>query len=284
MQDVHAQLESAGLIVDGVPELDRLVRCKTNDDTGTKKSGWYVLHEFKLRSGATVLTGRYGNWKRYGDEALKIEFELPALSDEEKQEFARRQAEQRMQAEQEKQNRALDAAQRAERIFSKLPDGGKSDYLTRKKVRAFGVRFSRGSIVAPVRRIDGALVGLQFIDAGGGKKFLTGTPKRGAFHLIGEITAGVPFAIAEGYATAASIHMAMEFELPVVVAFDAGNLLHVAQALRAKYPDSKILICADNDAHTEGNPGLTKATEAAQAVGALLWVPDFDAAEQRRAA
>jgi len=285
MQDVHAQLESAGLIVDGDLKITgEFEHCKVEGSKGAKKPGWYVLTEYRLRNGQTVIVGSYGNYKRHGDTVFKVQFDLPPLSDEEKAEFAKRQAQMREQTEKEKQQRAADAAVRAKRIFSKLPDSGKSDYLTRKKVRAFGVRFSRGSIVVPVRRIDGALVGLQFIDASGDKKFLTGTPKRGAFHLIGEITAGVPFAIAEGYATAASIHMATEFELPVVVAFDAGNLLPVAQALRAKYPDWQILICADDDAHTEGNPGVTKATEAAQAVGALLWVPDFDAAEQRRAA
>lgn len=281
MQDVHAQLESAGLTVDGVLETDRLIRCRVDGDTGSKKSGWYVLHEFRLRNGSTVLTGRYGNWKRYGDEALKIEFELPVLSDEEKQEFAQRQAEQRMQAEQEKQNRAIDAAQRAERIFSKLPDTGVSDYLKRKKVRAFGLRFSRGSIVVPVRNIAGALVGLQFIDATGDKKFLTGTPKRGCFHLIGVIDPSQPLVLAEGYATGATIHMATQW--PVAVAFDAGNLLPVAKALREQYPDLRIIIGADNDIATDGNPGVTKATEAAKAVGAHLCIPDFSVAQARAA-
>ena len=32
-------------------------------------------------------------------------------------------------------------------------------------------------------------------------------------------------------------------------------------------------MCADNDEHTPGNPGLTKAREAAVSVGALLAVP-----------
>jgi putative DNA primase/helicase len=281
MQDVYAQLESAGLIVDGGLDMGRIVRCKTTDDTGAKKSGWYVLHEFRLRNNTEVITGRYGNWKRYGDEALKVEFELPPLSDEERAEFARRQAEQRDQAEAEKHQRAAAAAERAVRIFAKLPDTGASDYLKRKKVRAYGLRFSRGSIVVPVRNVKGDLVGLQFIAADGSKKFLTGTAKRGAFHLIGEILSGSPLAIAEGYATAASIHVATGW--PVAVAFDAGNLLPVAQALRGLYPDQQMIICADNDAQTDGNPGVAKGAEAARAIGARLWVPDFEAVQRRAA-
>lgn len=274
MQDVHAQLESAGLIVDGVLDTSgRLVRCRVDGDTHSKKSGWYVLHEFRLRNGGTVLTGRYGNWKRYGDESLKVEFDLPELSDQERQEFAQRQAEQRMQAEQEKQVRAADAAERAGRIFSKLPEGGASDYLKRKKVRAFGLRFSRGSIVVPVRNIDGDLVGLQFIDADGGKKFLTGTPKRGAMHILGEIDPRATVVIAEGYATAASVHQAVKW--PVVVAFDAGNILPVSQAIRGRYPDVDMIIAADNDYMTAGNPGITKAREAALSVNARICWPEF---------
>jgi len=44
------------------------------------------------------------------------------------------------------------------------------------------------------------------------------------------------------------------------------NLKAVAEALRAKYPDIEIIISADDDYVTEGNPGITKATEAARAV------------------
>src|SRR5690606_16691205 len=54
-----------------------------------------------------------------------------------------------------------------------------------------------------------------------------------------------------------------------------GNLLHVAQALRKQYPKTKLLICADDDYQTEGNPGITRAREAAQAVGGMLAIPVF---------
>src|SRR5262249_45633045 len=81
--------------------------------------------------------------------------------------------------------------------------------------------------------------------------------------------------IAEGYATAASIHEATGHA--VAVAFDAGNLEQVARALQAKYPDLRIVICADDDYRTAGNPGITRATEAARVVGGLVAVPVFGA-------
>lgn len=272
MDKVIAQLSSVGLIIDGYPEIGRLVHCKVDGDKGSKKSGWYVLHEIALDNGKTVIVGRYGNWK-LGDEPLRIQFDA-TLSVEE---LARAQAEQaklRERAKAEKQARHEAARTRAETIWPKLPREGVSEYLRRKQVGAFGVRFSRGSIVVPVRDAEGCLRGLQFIDGAGSKKFLTGTPKSGCFHRIGQLVEGCPLAIVEGYATGATIHQVMGW--PVAVAFDAGNLAAVAMALRARYPQQRMVICADNDRFTDGNPGVTKAREAARLAGAAVLVPTFD--------
>ena len=122
-------------------------------------------------------------------------------------------------------------------------------------------------------KLNGKITSLQFINCDGEKRFLSGGEKGG--YLIGKIEAGKPIYIAEGFATGASIHEATGHA--VVVAFDAGNLRKIADALRAKYPDAVIVLCADDDYQTEGNPGLTKATEAARSVGALLAIPDFGA-------
>jgi hypothetical protein len=46
--------------------------------------------------------------------------------------------------------------------------------------------------------------------------------------------------------------------LPVVVAFNAGNLLPVARALRERVPATRIVVLADDDHRTEGNPGVAK--------------------------
>lgn len=275
MQDVHSQLAAAGLVVDGVLEIGKMVRCRAEGDKGSKRSGWYVLHELRLDSGETVLVGRYGNWKLHGGDALKIEFSGTGLSEAERERFKAEQQRLRAAAAEEKKQRAEEAARRAARIFPKLPDSGTSPYLNRKKVRAFGVRFSYGSIVVPVRSIAGDLAGLQFIAPDGEKKFLTGTAKAGCFHLIGEVNPRAPLLIAEGYATAASLHIATQF--PVVVAFDAGNLLPVAKAWREAMPDQEIIVAADNDADTEGNPGITKGRAAALAIGAQLCWPEFEA-------
>ena len=65
----------------------------------------------------------------------------------------------------------------------------------------------------------------------------------------------------------------------VAVAFTAGNLEAVALALHPKYPSFRFVIAADNDHQTPGNPGMTKALSAAQAIGAALAVPTTEVAE-----
>ncbi|MBH9659522.1 hypothetical protein JAO05_31125, partial [Burkholderia pseudomallei] len=42
-----------------------------------------------------------------------------------------------------------------------------------------------------------------------------------------------------------------------------------------QYPDARIVVCADDDHTTKGNPGVTKARAAAEAVAGIVAVPDF---------
>lgn len=173
-------------------------------------------------------------------------------------------------------------AARAAKIWGGLPDSGTSPYLDRKRVRAFGVRFSRGSVVVPVRNTEWDLVGLQFIDPDGSKVFLTGTPKSGAFHMLGSPAPSgdgeVPVIwIAEGYATAATIHQATG--CAAVVAFDCWNLLPVGRCIRHLYPDATLAFAADNDADNPDNPGVNCAQKAAAELGGVVWVPQWPSQE-----
>ena len=321
MQDVHAQLASAGLRVDGELEVGRLVRCPVEGDSGRKRSGWYVLHELRLDSGELVLVGRYGNWRAGTPlSGLAVEFEAGGLSDEERRRMKEAAQQARERAIEEKRERAEQAAARAANIWPKLPESGKSEYLQRKGVRAYGVRFTRGSIVVPVRNGDGDLLGLQWIGPGGDKTFLTGTPKQACFHLIGEVGADVGvLGIAEGYATAAEVHEVVGW--PVAVAFDAGNLLPVARVLRSLHPDIEIVLLGDRDeGKTPGwgcyacgwfvqarlgerenpryqepaacpecgradtgscGPGEVKASAAARYVAGRVVIPDFSVTQQQ---
>jgi putative DNA primase/helicase len=121
-------------------------------------------------------------------------------------------------------------------------------------------------LIIPLRDTEGTLHSLQFILPAGRKKFLRGGRVSGCYYAIGKPKRVL--CIAEGFANAATIYQATGYA--VVVAFTAGNLKAVAEALRAKYPDVRLIICADDDRWTQGNPDITKATAAATAVGADL--------------
>lgn len=178
----------------------------------------------------------------------------------------RLQAEQRREAERqarlEEERRAAMTAR--ERWRSASRDGA-SAYLCRKLVaRAESVRFERsGAVLVPMVRYDlprdAALVGVQAIAPNGEKRFGRGTAKRGAACRLGCVAVGDPILVAEGYATAATLREAVQYRLPVFVAFDAGNLEPVTQILLDAYPDSPLLICADDDHATRGNPGRARA-------------------------
>ncbi|MFC7408891.1 DUF927 domain-containing protein [Hydrogenophaga atypica] len=163
-------------------------------------------------------------------------------------------------------------------------EAGASPYLVRKGVQAHGVRFAPGGwLLVPVRDAAGTLWNLQRIapekPASGApeKLFGKGGRKSGLFHLVGDVgTAPAVLLVAEGYATAASLFEATGY--PVAVAFDAGNLQHVARALRQAHPAALLVVCGDDDRDTEAqtgtNPGRMKASAAAQAVRGLVVLPE----------
>ncbi|ANF56818.1 toprim domain-containing protein [Halotalea alkalilenta] len=117
----------------------------------------------------------------------------------------------------------------------------------------------------------------QFIGPQGTKRFRPGGRVTGCYHSFGEFSLDRPLLIAEGWATAMTLHEATG--LPVAAAMNAGNLRSVAESLRARYPSIAIIVCADNDHSTTGNPGVTKGKDAASAVGGICIWPEFAAGD-----
>ncbi|MFM0736542.1 AAA family ATPase [Paraburkholderia xenovorans] len=195
-------------------------------------------------------------------------------------EHARRRAAREQEAQQAAAQHERTQAEAADKARDLWDKAGKVHadhaYVRAKKIKPYGAKQLREQLVIKIQDVDGAHHSTQYIQPDGGKTFQTGGRISGCFAAV---TAGVkpnastPLLIAEGFATACSLHEATGF--PVAAAMNAGNLLNVAKAWRAKYPRIRIVICADDDTETAGNPGMTKALEAARAVGASLAVPDF---------
>lgn len=146
-------------------------------------------------------------------------------------------------------------------------------YLSKKKVLSHGLKEYQKSLVVPLFDVKGKLWSLQFILSDGRKRFLSGGKKKGGHFILGTLDDAQRAFICEGYATGAAIYECTN--IPTIVAFDSGNLNPVAQAIRNKYPEIKITICADNDCYSSSNIGLEKAKEAALAANAKVIIPFF---------
>ena len=264
-------MRAAGLspfkALDLVPD-GKLRRYRIEGDKAGSLNGWFVLH------GQPVLAGAFGSWKTSETHTWR-EAGAKTMTPEERE--AMRQHMQGVQAARVAEQAVVHAEARAkaERLWrTARPATNDHAYLVRKRIGAIGIRRLRDMLLVPVRDASGTLHTLQFIGPDGQKRFLTGGRIAGGYFAMGRPTDSV--LVCEGYATGATLFRAMGGA--VAVAFNCGNLPAVARALRAKFPDLRMVICGDNDMNTAGNPGLHWANEAAQAVGGFVAVPRFEGA------
>ncbi|MEP9294199.1 primase-helicase zinc-binding domain-containing protein [Enterobacter hormaechei] len=173
------------------------------------------------------------------------------------------------------------AAALAVRLMENTRPASGNAYLTRKGFpdrecpvlsathKTGGVTFRAGDVVVPLYDDTGALVNLQLINSDGLKRTLKGGQVKGACHTLeGKKEAGKRLWIAEGYATALTVHH-LTGET-VMVALSSVNLLSLASLARQKHPACQIVLAADRD--LSGN-GQTKAASAAQACEGTVALP-----------
>ncbi len=234
---------------------------------GAKKKAWYRLYEIRAKSGAFVVGGDFGVWGEV--ESSKISIDWRGVNAGEREMLMQARVD-REAAERDKlAARAKFAATRARVQWDEASPRepvNADTYLRRKGTPPErGLRFmADGALLVPMIRYDVTeaqsrdfdyagpprLVGLQKIEASGKKRFNTGVAMAGAATRLGGVPGrGELILITEGVATALSLRMACAQKYAVFVAFSAGNLLPVAKILRALYPASPILFCADDDAY-----------------------------------
>jgi putative DNA primase/helicase len=186
------------------------------------------------------------------------------------------------------------AASWAESVWGKCTPCEAHEYLERKQIKPHGLRMlpeslegmtlagiddsnafrlksAAGALVVPMHDAKGAMQGLQFIYAKGhprrtkierDKEFWpSGMAMGGTFGMVGTIKREGVMLIAEGYATAASLHESTG--QTVAYAFAANNLLKAGKQLGKEYPRLRFLFCADDDyikpCHACKKPTLTEA-------------------------
>jgi putative DNA primase/helicase len=227
-------------------------------------AGWYVLHQ------DGVPAGSFGDWRSGESQnwCAKSDYDL---SDAERQALRVRVKVAQRLRDVETARRQTEAAAIALSLWEAAAPAVAHPYLTAKSVKPHGIRADGHQLFVPMRDAGGKLHSLQTIAPDGTKRFMPGGRVKACYHAIGKPSGRL--IVCEGYATGATLHQATEDA--VAIAFNAGNLQSVAVALRSKYPCLTIIIAADDDWKTPGNPGLTAARQAAQAVGGKVAVPNF---------
>ncbi len=263
---------ATGLTAPDAIEGDGTLRRFASNGRVGDDAGWYVLHLDGIPAGifGDWRTGYSENWCAKAEDDLS-HAERQAMRERIQAAHAMREAEQ--------SRRHDEAAWTALALWEAYEPAVTHPYLSAKGIQPHGARIDGLRLVIPARDTTGKLHSLQTINADGNKRFMPGGRVRGCYFPIGR-PAGT-LIVCEGYATGASIHEATG--QAVAVAFNAGNLEPAALALHRKYPGLTIVIAADDDWRTDGNPGLSCAKSAALAVGGFTVVPQFPAGRPAKA-
>lgn len=228
----------------------------------------------------------YGNW-RTGDQNFWFVNSQQTVTKSQRLEFERKIEVAKAEREKERVRLYEQKSELAQLIYKQAISAQfDHPYLIAKQVRPHCAKSHKaaylvnkvagldavGMLVVPLVDFSDQIMSLQFLSKQG-KRFLPGGKKKGCYIPVqrGDNRYVI---IAEGFATAATIAES-NCEATVLAACDAGNLLSVATEARKKWPDSEIIIAGDDDRLTSGNPGKTKAREAAIACGGMLAMPKW---------
>ncbi|MBS0271178.1 MAG: DUF3987 domain-containing protein [Proteobacteria bacterium] len=232
------------------------------------KDGWYVFYG---------MAGAFGDWSR--DIHQKWSLSNHHTTGLDKEQIFEQIDKTKKAVEEEQLQKYEETATTALQKWKAYAEAGYSSYLEKKKVNPLGVRFHNGCVIVPLKDSTGKLWSLQSIQPDGTKRFLPGGRKKGCFHQIGFLKDGKPILICEGYATGASIYMATKHT--TVIAFDAGNIEPVIEALKKAYPNSPLIIAGDDDVWKETNTGRTIAEQVTLKHGCSVVFPRFKSTETK---
>lgn len=245
------------IIIDG--EIHRF-RPGTKGKPGEDKAGWYVLFP------GTPVAGRFGDWRSSISLAFCADIGRD-LTPAEQMARTRHLAEAQKKAEAARLARQAQAAETVAEIWDNAGFAhADHPYLARKGIQPHSVRITGdGRLIVPMHA-DGELASLQYIGHDGVKRYHPGGKASGAYWRIGASDEPGPVYLAEGFATAATIHEVTQ--RPCWVAFSAQNLPAVAEVIRQT--EHELVIVADNDA---SGVGLSHANQAAAKHGARVVMP-----------
>jgi phage/plasmid primase-like uncharacterized protein len=244
------------IILDG-----KLRRFRSTESKKFDRSGWYVGHA----DGIPCIT--FGCWREDITQTVKADVGEKKWTPAEEMAHIARVAAAKKQRDAEIERDRSVAASTVETIWSGgVQASPEHPYLKRKNIEANGARVTGdGRLMLPLFSPDGELSSLQYIDEAGGKLYHAGGQTGGMYWMLGTLdTPGVLY-MAEGFATAATIHQVTN--RPCIVAYSAGNLVPVTGSLREQMPAQEMVIVADND---QSGIGQRYAEQASAKHGARM--------------
>lgn len=235
-------------------------RAYTNVNNKRALSGYYAFYDnygTPVGFASDYRTGQTHNFKLSGRKSTKTNTEALERFREE--------------AKQDQEQKWLKVSEKAKMIWDVALPCDSHPYLLSKGVASHSLREHKGKLIIPIMDETGKLWSLQMIQEDGGKRFLSGGKTGGGFFVIGTklLKAATKVGIGEGYATCMTIYE--QKQIPMIVCFNAGNMISVSKKLSDALPNKEFIIYADND---ENNIGQDKAIAAAQITNAEVVMPE----------
>ena len=232
----------------------------------SNRAGWCILFD-------DGLGGCFGDWSSGLSESWQAKRSKP-YSRAERVAFAKQVKSVKLQAARDLESRQSKAARQAADIWKIVPPvPADYPYLVCKKIKSHDAKSHNRVLTLPILNFQFNVTSLQFIYPGGRKQFLTGGRIKGCFiHVSGSVKNPSRTIICEGWATGCTL-AEDEPNALILAATDAGNLRPVAINARKRWPDTELIIAGDDDRLVPGNPGATKAREAAAASYASVAFP-----------
>lgn len=165
------------------------------------------------------------------------------------EEAKKRQQQDALKLQQQYQQKAIYARD----LWSHLcPADPKHAYLVSHNIPPFDLRQHQhpaygDCLVVPLFNEQWQLMNLEFINPDGLKRPIKGALKKGLFYQFGRQT--WTLYICESWSTGAAIHISKPCQPCVMSAFSRVNLDAVTAIALRLYPDSNVVIAADNDPH-----------------------------------
>ena len=191
----------------------------------------YIFYSLVRKDDAVCLV--HGSWKDTGEEGDPIKYYDILKGDINSEEFKN------LQETAPKPKRDIEKL----RYVFKQGTNVVTKYVQKKHIQMFSAVNVKGDTLVPIIR-DMKFIGFQSIKPDGEKRFVVSDTIKGAYSIIEETDDNSIVYITEGFATGASVAMAIP-SATVISALNLSNILRISRWVRDDHPDKIVIPCLD---------------------------------------